>query len=130
MRRMWAGPAAVLLATGCAAGGPGAAAGCVGPELVALTPDRGSASTSVEMTVEWLREGCNDHTGADEERPSEDVPVYFSQQDGETLVGTMTGAGERYRDTLRFQVPATATPGPAELYLGTVVVPIATFTVG
>ncbi|MGY1592506.1 hypothetical protein ACI79D_11055 [Geodermatophilus sp. SYSU D00708] len=111
--------APVLLASACGHGATaGGAASCVGLQLVGLSPDRGAALTSTELTVEWLREGCNDHGGADEERARRDVPVYFVREQTNTRVGTVTGSGDRYRATLRFQVPDTATPGPALLYLG------------
>jgi hypothetical protein len=122
--------APVLLATACGPGGTGASASCVGPQLVALSPDHGPALSSIDVTVDWLREGCNDYSGADEERPWSDVQVYFAQQETRTLVGTMTGAGDRYSATLRFQVPPAATPGPAILYLGPEHQVIGTFTVG
>jgi hypothetical protein len=83
----------------------------------------------VELTVQRLHEGCNDYGGADEERPRSDVPVYFTQQDTETMVGTMSAAGERYRATLRFEVPLTARPGSAVLHLGPEHNPIGTFIV-
>jgi hypothetical protein len=120
----------MLLVTACGAGAnAGGAASCVGPQLVALSPHHGPAQTSIGMTVEWLREGCNDTNGADEEKPRT-APVYFGQQHTETLVGTMTGSGEHYRAALRFDVPSTATPGPAVLYLGSEHQVIGEFTVG
>jgi hypothetical protein len=127
VRRIWAALAPVLLATAC---GTAASASCVGPQLVALSPDQGPALASIDLTVEWLREGCNDTNGSDEERARSDVPVFFAQQDDETLVGTVTGSGERYSATLRFQVPDTATPGSAVLSLGPEHQVIGRFTVG
>jgi hypothetical protein len=121
----------VLLVPACADGG-GAAAGCGGFDPVVLSPDSGAPSTSVELTVGWLQEGCNDYPGADEVRPLTDVPVIFSQRDVETQVGTISATEERYRGTMRFEVPATARPGPAELHLGRPDSPgpgVATFTV-
>jgi hypothetical protein len=120
----------MLLVSACGSGADaGAAASCVSPQLVTLSPQHGPARTSVSLTVEWLHEGCNDTTGADEETPRT-APVYFSQQHIETLVGTMTGSGEHFRAALRFDVPATATPGPAVLHLGTEHQVIGRFTVG
>ncbi|MDQ1661808.1 MAG: hypothetical protein QOJ68_1788 [Blastococcus sp.] len=131
MRRKWVAIAPMLLlVTACGAGAnAGAAASCVAPQLVALSPQSGPARTSISMTVEWLHEGCHDTNGPDEQRPRT-APVYFSQQHVETLVGTMTGSGEHYRAALRFDVPATATPGPAVLHLGPEHQVIGRFTVG
>lgn len=118
MHRRWVVLAPLLLVSACGSGaGAGAAASCVPPRLVTLSPQHGPAQTAISLTVEFLHEGCNDTNGADEERPRT-ASVYFSQQHVETPVGTMTGAGKHYTATLRFDVPATATPGPAVLHLG------------
>jgi hypothetical protein len=122
--------APVLLVTACGSGAnAGTAASCVSPQLVTLSPHQGPARTSVSMTVEWLHDGCNDTTGADEERPRT-ATIYFGQQQTETPVGTMTGAGARYTATLRFDIPATAVPGPAVLSLGSEHEVVGRFTVG
>ena len=128
MQRSRLAVASLLLLSACG-GGAGAAASCVAPRLVTLSPEHGPARTAVSMTVQFLHEGCNDTTGAHEERPRT-VPVYFTQQHVETPVGTMTGAGRLYTATLRFDVPATATRGPAVLSLGTEHEVIGRFTVG
>jgi len=112
-----AGVVAVLLLAGCSASGPGAAASCVGP-AVTLDPARARAGEAVTVTVEWLREGCNDHTGADEERALTDVPVSFVQGGVRVLLGTVSGSGERYTGALPARVPAQAAPGAAEVTLG------------
>jgi hypothetical protein len=130
VRRRWVAIAPILLVTACgSSAGTGTAASCVAPQLVALSPQHGRALTSVSLRVEWLRDGCNDTNGADEESPRT-APVYFSQQHAETRVGTMTGSGRRYTATLRFDVPTNATPGPAVLSLGPERQLIARFTVG
>jgi hypothetical protein len=108
---------AVLL-TGCGAGGAaGAAASCVGPQLT-LVPDRAAAGQQVTLSVEWLREGCDDHTGADEERPLTDVPVSFVQGATTVPLGAVSGTGDRYAGSLTVAVPGDAGPGPAEVRLG------------
>jgi hypothetical protein len=109
-----------LLAAGLlsACGGPpaGVAASCVGPQLT-LTPAEGTPGTPVTAAFEWLHEGCNDYSGADEERPLVDVPVTFVQGGLEVPLGTVTGSGERWADALAFGVPDAALPGPAEIRL-------------
>ena len=137
MRQGWPVVAALMLVAACGAGG-GASASCVGPQLVSLSPGTGAADASVTLTVDWLRNGCNDTVvvgpdgphPADEETPRTDVPVYFSQQPDETLVGTMSGTGAHFRGSIRFVVPRTARPGPATLLLGPERQHIATFAVG
>ena len=110
-----------LLLAGCGAGGGaggGVAASCVGPQ-VTLTPAEGPPGTPVTAAFEWLREGCNDHTGADEESALVDVPVSFEPTEGTVQLGTVTGSGERWAATLVFTVPDAAVPGPAAVRLGT-----------
>jgi hypothetical protein len=137
MRHGWAAVAALLLVAACDSSS-GAAASCVGPQLVSLSPDRGAAHAAVTLSVEWLHNGCNDtvYVGpngpspANEETPRMNVPVYFAQQSHETLVGTMSGTGAHYRGSISFAVPATARPGHATLLLGPERLDIASFTVG
>ena len=116
-----AAAAAALLAgvlTACGpSGGVGAAGSCVGPQ-VTLTPAEGTPGSPVTAAFEWLREGCNDHTGADEESALVDVPVTFDSGGTQVPLGSVTGSGERWADTLVFTVPDTALPGPAGIRLG------------
>ena len=107
---------AALLA-GCAGGGAGAAASCVGP-LVSLSPASAAVGDEVTVDVEWLREGCNDTPGADEERALIDVPVSFVQGGTEVRLGTVSGTGERYAGTLTTAVPSAGVPGPAVVVVG------------
>jgi hypothetical protein len=130
VRHGWALLVPLLFAIACGSGGSGGDAACPAPPPASVSPDHGPALTSVTLTVEGLHEGCNDYNGADEERPREDVPVYFTQQDIDMQIGSVTGSGDGYRDSLRFEIPATAEPGPAVLYLGPERQAIATFTVG
>jgi hypothetical protein len=115
-----AGAAVVLLSalvsSGCAGSG-GVAASCVGPQ-VALTPAEAAVGERVTVTVEWLREGCNDYTGADEERASVDVPVSFVQGDTRVHLGAVSGTGDRFSATLTATVPADGAAGPAEVVVG------------
>jgi hypothetical protein len=107
-----------VLATGCGAGGgAGAASSCVGPQLT-LVPDRAAVGQEVTVGVEWLREGCDDHPGADEERPLTDVPVSFVQGATEVRLGTVSGTGDRHAGSVTVTVPSSAGPGPAEVRLG------------
>lgn len=129
MRQGWPAVVALMFVAACGAGN-GSSASCVGPQLVSLSPDEGAADAAVTLTVEWLRDGCNDYTGADEGRPRKDVPVYFSQRADETLVGTLSGTGAHFRGSIRFLVPTTARPGPATLLLGPERQHIPTFAVG
>jgi hypothetical protein len=118
MRSQTGGTSALLLAAllaGCGGGG-GAAASCVGP-TVTLTPARAAVGEDVTVRVEWLREGCNDHTGADEERPLTDVPVTFVQGDTRVPLGTVSGAGDHHAGTLTAPLPEAA-PGAASIELG------------
>jgi hypothetical protein len=115
------GVLASLLAAGLLSGcggpsGPGAAASCVGPQ-VTLTPGEGTPGTPVTAAFEWLHEGCNDHSGADEETALVAVPVSFVQGGRTVPLGTVTGRGERWADALVFAVPDAALPGPAEIRL-------------
>lgn len=122
--------APLVLVTACGGGpGTGAAASCVGPQLVTLSPDHGPTRSSISLTVEWLHDGCHDTNEPDDEKPRT-AGVYFGQQGTETLVGSMTGAGPHYTATLRFDVPATAVAGPAVLSLGTEHDVVGRFTVG
>ena len=105
---------AALLA-GCGRG-PGAAASCVGPQLT-LTPARAAVGEDVTVSVEWLREGCNDYSGADEERPLTDVPVVFVQGGTRVLLGTVSGSGDRHAGSLTAPVPGWAGPGTAAVRL-------------
>lgn len=100
------------------AGDGGVAASCVGPQVV-LTPAEGPPGSSVSAAFEWLRQGCNDHSGADEESALADVPVSFEHAGAAVPLGTVTGSGDRWADTLVFTVPDTAVPGPAAIRLGT-----------
>lgn len=130
MRRNWLVVAALLLVPACSGrADAGAAASCVGPQLVSLSPHSAPPRRSISLTVEWLQEGCHDANGPNDVRPRT-AAVYFGQQQSETLVGTMTGAGTHYIATLRFDVPAAAVPGPAVLYLGPEHQVIGRFTVG
>ena len=107
--------AGLLFACG-GTGGPGAAASCAGPQ-VALSPAQGAAGTPVTAGFEWLHEGCDDYSGADEERALVDVPVEFVQGGATLPLGSVTGSGERWADSLVFAVPDAARPGPAEIRL-------------
>jgi hypothetical protein len=104
----------LALASGCTSGGAGAgaAASCVGPQ-VTVSPAEVAVGDDVLVSVEWLREGCNDHTGADEEQPLTDVPVSFVQGDTTVLLGTVSGTGDRYTGSLTAAVPVTGVPGAA-----------------
>ncbi|GAB3353509.1 hypothetical protein [Modestobacter lapidis] len=113
-RALGAGLVALLLA-GCGAGG-GAVAACVGPQ-VTLSPTEGPPGTPVTAEFEWLREGCNDYPGADEETAMVDVPVSFVQGGVEVPLGTVTGRGERWSATLQFTVPDESRPGGAGIRL-------------
>jgi len=115
--RPGAGVVAVLLLAGCSAGSAGAAASCVGP-VMTVDPAQARGGDPVTVTVEWLHEGCNDHSGADEERPLTDVPVSFVQDGVRVLLGRVSGTGERYTGTLTVPLPAQATPGAAGVALG------------
>lgn len=105
-----------LLLAGCGSGG-GVAASCVGPQ-VTLTPTEGPPGTPVTAAFEWLRQGCDDHPGADEESALVDVPVSFDTGGTAVPLGSVTGSGERWADTLVFTVPDTTLPGPAGIRLG------------
>ena len=70
------------------------------------------------VRVEWLHEGCDDHSGADEERPLTDVPVAFVQGGTEVRLGTVSGTGERYAGTLTAVVPPGGVPGAAVVTVG------------
>ena len=130
MNRRWLVLAPLLLVSACGGGADAAgAASCVGPQLVSLSPQHGPARTSISLTVEWLNEGCHDTNEPSDERPRT-AALYFHQQQTETLLGSMTGAGPRYTATLRVEVPARAVPGPAVLYLGSEHQVIGHFTVG
>jgi hypothetical protein len=110
---------AALLLAGCGAGADGGdgAASCVGPQ-VALTPAEAVPGAPVTAEFELLHEGCDDHTGADEERAMVDVPVSFVQEGLDVPLGTVTGRGERWTATLEFAVPADSRPGGAAIRLG------------
>ena len=105
------------LLAGCTAGGSGIAASCVGPSMT-LTPTAAAVGEDVTVAVEWLREGCNDYSGADEERPLTDVPVTFVQDGARVPLGTVGGTGERYAGRLTAPVPQQAVPGAAAVVLG------------
>ena len=107
----------MLLLVGCGTGGAGAAASCVGPQ-VTLAPGAAAVGEEITVTVEWLREGCNDHSGADEERPRTDVAVSFVQGESEVPLGTVSGTGERFSGTLTAVVPAVGRPGVATVGVG------------
>ncbi len=97
--------------SGCAAGSAPAAS-CAAP-LVRVAPAEARAGDQVVVTVTGLHEGCNDHNGADEERPMLDVPITFLQGDTGRLVGEVSGTGETYAGRASIAVPADAEPGPA-----------------
>ena len=106
------------LLTACAGGGgDGAAASCVGPQ-VTLEPDRAAVGDVVSVTVEWLRDGCNDYSGADEEHALTDVPVSFVQGGRTVSLGTVSGTGDRFSGQLATAVPAGGVPGPAVVTVG------------
>jgi hypothetical protein len=110
---------AALLVLGVAAGcgGPSAAASCVGPTL-AVAPAQARVGQEVVVTVDRLHEGCNDYTGADEERALTDVPVGFVQDAVRVPLGTVSGTGDTFAAQLTVRVPAQATPGPARVVVG------------
>jgi hypothetical protein len=110
--------AVLVLLTGCGGGaGGGAAASCVGPQ-VTLEPDRAAVGDAVSVGVEWLREGCNDYSGADEEHALTDVPVSFVQGGRTVSLGTVSGTGDRFSGQLATAVPAGGVPGPAAVTVG------------
>ena len=111
------GLGALLLLAGCAgSGGDEVAAACVGPQL-GLAPAAAAVGDDLTVTVEWLREGCDDTGGADEERPVSDVPVVLVQGGTRVQLGTVSGRGDRYAGSLTASVPGEARPGPATVVL-------------
>ena len=118
MRTGAAGGAVIVIVgvlAGCGGGGNGtSAASCTGPQ-VTFSPAQAVVGQEVTATVEWLRSGCDDTGGADEERPLVDVPVSFVQGSTSVPLGEVSAAGARYGATVVFPVPAAAVPGPAGL---------------
>jgi hypothetical protein len=71
----------------------------------------------VTVRVDWLREGCDDYSGADEERSPTDVPVVFVQGGTRVPLGTVSGSGDRHAGDLTVPLPEAA-PGAARIELG------------
>jgi hypothetical protein len=85
---------------------------------VSVTPSSPRAGADVVVTVDRLHDGCDDHDGADEERPLIGVPVTFVQQAVRVPLGTVSGQGETFSARLTFRLPAEAVPGPALVNVG------------
>jgi hypothetical protein len=120
---MSAGRAIVMAGTLFAAAGcgtstaSGVGGSCAGPQP-SLSPDRAAVGQQVTYTVDFLATGCRDTNPSDEVvKPLPGVPVEIVQAGSHAVVGTVSGAGDRYTGSLTFAVPAWLHPGTAEVVL-------------
>jgi hypothetical protein len=99
----------------------GAGTSCAGPQPT-LSSRSVVPGQQVILSVDWLHSGCRDMGGSAGARQSEaplvDVPVEVVQGATHTVVGTVSGRGERFTGTLTFTLPGTLQPGDASVVLG------------